>query len=237
MMMCPCPVRMEGVGRGLRTFAKPHQGVWGSVGGGAEHVLLRSTTRPVSLDTTNTCSLPSFSCLLSLSVRTPRCPPLARARPQATRTPCTRRGTRVFWPVGLLLGCCSCERWAGAGGQGGREGDLPLDKTMRGVMKRMCLSTQSVLSASPASIATFSSASPSVLRAAVLVVAHLQPQLKLHLQHPSVASHRSVIRRPRRGAVIRSNKSQSDFRSCPEILGRLRVTCDSSRTLRALPTF
>ena len=51
MMMCPCPVRMEGVGRGLRTFAKPHQGVWGSVGGGAEHVLVRSTTRPVSLDT------------------------------------------------------------------------------------------------------------------------------------------------------------------------------------------
>jgi hypothetical protein len=174
MMMCPCPVRMEGAGRGHRTFAKPHQGVWGSVGGGAEHVLLRSTTRPVSLDTTNTCSLPSFSCLLSLSVRTPRCPPLARARPQATRTPCTRRRTRVFWPVGLLLGCCSCERWAGAGGQGGREGDLPLDKTMRGVMKRMCLSTQSVLSASPASIDTIRSTClwlGSALEAAVLVVA------------------------------------------------------------------
>eukprot|EP01043_Picozoa_sp_COSAG02_P072976 COSAG02_NODE_13988_length_1323_cov_10.659314_3_plen_86_part_01 len=29
MMMCPCPVRMEGVGRGRRTFAKPHQGEWG----------------------------------------------------------------------------------------------------------------------------------------------------------------------------------------------------------------
>ena len=32
-------------------------------------------------------------------------------------------------------------------------------------------------------------------------------------------------------------KSQSDFRSCSGILGQLRVTCDSSRTLRALPTF
>jgi hypothetical protein len=174
MMMCPCPVRMEGVGRGRGTFAKPHQGMWGSAGGGAEHVLVRSTTRPVSLDTTNTSSLPSLSCLLSLSVRTPRCPPLARARPQATRTPCTRRRTRVFWPVGLLLGCCSCERWVGAGGQGGREGDLPLDKTMRGVMKRMCLSTQSVLSASPASIDTIRSTClwlGSALEAAVLVVA------------------------------------------------------------------
>ena len=69
-------------------------------------------------------------------------------------------------------------------------------------MKRMCLSTQSVLSASSDSIFAFSSASPSLclaLRAAVLVVAHLQPHLKLHLQHPGVASHRSVIRRPRRG--------------------------------------
>ena len=82
----------------------------------------------------------------------------------------------------------------------GSEGDDSGEDTGR-VMKRMCLSTQSVLSASPASIATFSSASPSVcsaLRSAVLVVAHLQPQLKLHLQHPSVATHRSVIRRPRR---------------------------------------
>ena len=34
-----------------------------------------------------------------------------------------------------------------------------------------------------------------------------------------------------------SNQSQSDFRSCSGILGQLRVTCDSSRTLRALPTF
>ena len=148
--------------------------MWGSVGGGAEHVLVRSTTRPVSLDAINNSSLPSLSCLLSLSVRTPRCPLLARARPQATRTPCTRRRTRVFWPVGLLLGCCSCERWVGAGGQGGREGDLPLDKTMRGVMKRMCLSTQSVLSASPASIDTIRSTClwlGSALEAAVLVVA------------------------------------------------------------------
>ena len=50
--------------------------------------------------------------------------------------------------------------------------------------------------------ASISSASPSLrsgLRAVVLVVAHLQRDLKLHLQHPSVASHQSVIRRPRRG--------------------------------------
>jgi hypothetical protein len=83
----------------------------------------------------------------------------------------------------------------------GSEGDDSGEDTGR-VMKRMCLSTQSVLSASPASIATISSASPSVcsaLRAAVLVVAHLQPHLKLHLQHPGEAGHHSVIRRPRRG--------------------------------------
>ena len=50
--------------------------------------------------------------------------------------------------------------------------------------------------------ASISSASPSLrsgLRAVVVVVAHLQRDLKLHLQHPSVASHQSVIRRPRRG--------------------------------------
>jgi len=118
--------------------------------------------------------LASLSGLLSLSLHAPPCPPLARARPQATRTPCTRRRTRVFWPVGLLLGCCSCERWAGARGQGGREGDLPVDKTMSGVMKRMCLSTQSVLSASPASTDTIRSTCLSLgsaLEAAVLVVA------------------------------------------------------------------
>ena len=83
----------------------------------------------------------------------------------------------------------------------GSEGDDSGEDTGR-VMKRMCLSTQSVLSASPASIATFSSASPSVcsaLRSAVLVVAHLQPHLQLHLHYPGEASHRSVIRRPRRG--------------------------------------
>ena len=106
----------------------------------------------------------------------------------------------------------------------GSEGDDSGEDTGR-VMKRMCLSTQSVLSASPASIATFSSASPSVLRAAVLVVAHLQPQLKLHLQHPSVASHRSVIRRPRRGAVI-AGPVIFENRSA-----QLRVTRHNSRTL------
>ena len=102
---------MEEVGRGLRTFAKPHQCVLASAGKGAEHVLLRSTTRPVSLDTTNTSSLPSLSCLLSLSVRAPRCPPLARARPQGTRTSCTRRRSRVFWRWGFSWVCCSCGRW------------------------------------------------------------------------------------------------------------------------------
>ena len=79
-------VRMEEVGRGLRTFAKPHQCVLAGVGKGAQHVLLRSTTRPVSLDTADTSSFPSLSGLLSLSVHAPPCPPLARARPQGTRT-------------------------------------------------------------------------------------------------------------------------------------------------------
>ena len=57
--------------------------------------------------------LASLSGLLSLSVHAPPCPSLARARPQCTRTSCTRTRTRVFWPVGLLLGCCSCGNgWA-----------------------------------------------------------------------------------------------------------------------------
>eukprot|EP01043_Picozoa_sp_COSAG02_P122577 COSAG02_NODE_59499_length_274_cov_0.588571_1_plen_38_part_10 len=38
---------MEGVGRGIRTFAKPHQCMRAGAQGGAEHVLLRSTSRPV----------------------------------------------------------------------------------------------------------------------------------------------------------------------------------------------
>ena len=102
---------MEGVGRGLRTFGKPHQCVPAGARGGAEHVLLRSTTRPVSLDTTDTSNFPSLSGLLSLSVHAPPCPPLARTRPQGTRTSCTRRRSRDSWPVGLLLGCGSCGRW------------------------------------------------------------------------------------------------------------------------------
>jgi|EP01043_Picozoa_sp_COSAG02_P037015 hypothetical protein len=52
------PVHMEGVGRGLCTFAKPHQGVWGSVREGAEHVLLRRTRRPVPLGTASSSSCP-----------------------------------------------------------------------------------------------------------------------------------------------------------------------------------
>ena len=39
------------------------------------------TRRPVSLDTTDTSSLPSLSTLLSLSFHAPPCPPLASARP------------------------------------------------------------------------------------------------------------------------------------------------------------
>ena len=83
----------------------------------------------------------------------------------------------------------------------GSEGDDSGEDTGR-VMKRMCLSTQFILCAYPTSISAFRSASPSLrsaLRAVVLVVAHLHPQLQLHLQHPGVASQRSVIRRPRRG--------------------------------------
>ena len=60
--------------------------------------------------------LASLSGLLSLSVHAPPCPSLARARPQVTRVSCTRTRTRVFWPVGLLLGCGSCGRWVGARG-------------------------------------------------------------------------------------------------------------------------
>ena len=66
-------------------------------------------------------------------------------------------------------------------------------------MNKVCLSTQSVLTTSPASISSASPSLRSALKAVVLVVAHLQPHLQLHLQHPSEASHRSVIRRPRRG--------------------------------------
>ncbi len=119
---------MEEVGRGLRTFAKPHQFVRAGAGEGAEHVLLRSTTRPVSLDTTTISKLASLSGLLSLSLHAPPCPPLARTRPQGTRTSCTRRRSRVFWPVGLLLGCCSCRKWVGARGLVQRKGRLPHDE-------------------------------------------------------------------------------------------------------------
>ena len=66
-------------------------------------------------------------------------------------------------------------------------------------MNKVCLSTQSVLTTSPASISSASPSLRSALKAVVLVVAHLQPHLQLHLQHPGEASHRSVIRRPRRG--------------------------------------
>ena len=51
----------------------------------------------------------------------------------------------------------------------------------------------------PASIRSASPSLRSGLKAVVFVVAHLQRDLKLHLQHPGEASHRSVIRRPRRG--------------------------------------
>ena len=103
----------------------------------------------------------------------------------------------------------------------GSEGDDSGEDTGR-VMKRMCLSTQSVLSASPASIATFSSASPSVcsaLRAAVLVVARLQPQLKLH-RGTGVPARAWLPRAPRAGPVIFENWS-----------AQLRVTRHNSRTL------
>ena len=56
-----------------------------------------------------------------------------------------------------------------------------------------------IFSCLPASINSASPSLRSALKAVVLVVAHLQPHLQLHLQHPGEASHRSVIRRPRRG--------------------------------------
>eukprot|EP01043_Picozoa_sp_COSAG02_P044767 COSAG02_NODE_4029_length_5885_cov_88.549430_5_plen_161_part_00 len=52
---------MEGAGRGLRTFAKPHQGVRAGAQGGAERVLLRSTSRPVSIDTFSSSFFPSLT--------------------------------------------------------------------------------------------------------------------------------------------------------------------------------
>jgi len=58
MDVCTPPVHMEGVGSGLRTFAKPHQGLWGSVRGGVEHVLLRSSRCPVLLSTITSTSCP-----------------------------------------------------------------------------------------------------------------------------------------------------------------------------------
>ena len=72
-----------------------------------------------------------LSLSLSLSVHAPPCPPLARARLQATRATCSRTRTGVFWPVGLRLGRCLCGRWVGAQGlaRAPRKGRLPHEES------------------------------------------------------------------------------------------------------------
>ena len=98
--------------------------------------------------------------------------------------------------VVVLVGRGWERRWA----RGGSEGD-DSGEDAECVMRRMCLSTQTILSASFASIVASSSVSPSVcsaLRAAVLVVAHLQPHLRSSICSTAACQSPSVIHRPRR---------------------------------------
>ena len=82
--------------------------------------------------------------------------------------------------------------------------------------------------------ASISSACPSLrsgLRAVVLVVAHLQRDLKLHLQHRGVASHpqSSIGRGGQLGPVI-FEKGSAQFvraRSATASRARMRATCSS----------
>ena len=72
---------------------------------------------------------------------------------------------------------------------GGREGRSASRQELTGVMKKVCLSTQSLRTASPASINSASPSLRSALTAAVLVVAHLQPHLQL--QQPQQPTRQS----------------------------------------------
>jgi hypothetical protein len=100
MEVCTPPVHMEGVGSGLRTFAKPHQGVRGSVRGGAEHVLLRSARCPVLLSTITSTSCPPSRPFFAMALL---------PSPFPTMRPTILPGA---WAVGRMMRRCVHGCWA-----------------------------------------------------------------------------------------------------------------------------
>eukprot|EP01043_Picozoa_sp_COSAG02_P032914 COSAG02_NODE_2219_length_9474_cov_21.763840_1_plen_180_part_00 len=110
MEVCTPPVHMEGVGSGLRTFAKPHQGVRGSVRGGAEHVLLRSARCPVLLSTITSTSCPPSRPFFTMALL---------PSPFPTMRPTILPGAWEYsWAVGRMTRRCVHGCWAACRAKG-----------------------------------------------------------------------------------------------------------------------
>ena len=153
----------------------------------------------MSIDTSNTSSLPSSSTLLSLSVYSLACPALARTRPPGTRASWTGSRRRVLWP-GRLRGRAvvrSRDTWAVEGWWRRREARLLKDESgiaMRSVHGH-CPSTKTCL----ASISVHQplksrSASRARNEKLSLLLLDLEPQLHRLPAHATPRGHWSVMR-------------------------------------------